>query len=201
MVRRMLQEMSGLNLEHAVHPDEAVARGAALYAAHLLSRQAGTPAAESLTVTNVNSHSLGVQGIDVKTSRPKNVILIPRNSPLPARKTKKFVTKSAGQKNLVVPVLEGESSVPSACTEVGRMVVRDLPTDLPQGSAVLVTFEYGESGRLNVRVQLPGTGLERRLELENEAQLSPQQAAKWRQALAGTGGMQQLGTALATSHS
>ncbi|HZZ72932.1 MAG TPA: Hsp70 family protein [Pirellulales bacterium] len=237
LVRRMLQEQSGLNLEHAVHPDEAVARGAALYAQHLLSRRqvaeaaaAAKPAAPSqatraaeinpadppnmvkppaasppaaapppplLSVTNVNAHSLGVQGIDVQNGRAKNVILIPRNSALPARKTKKFVTKVAGQKNLIVPVLEGESSVPSACLQVGRMVVPNLPLDLPQGSAVLVTFEYGENGRLSVRVQLPGSGLERRLELENESALSPEQTAKWRQVLASSGGLRQFGQAAA----
>ena len=230
MVRRMLQELSGLTLEHAVHPDEAVARGASLYAAHLLARKqaaaataaaAGkpsqanaaassaaaianppsmtngaapaTPTAPMLSVTNVNAHSLGVQGIDVQSGRPKNVILIPRNTALPARKTKKFVTKVLGQRNLIVPVLEGESSVPSACLQVGRMVVQNLPPDLAQGSVVLVTFEYGENGRLSVRVQLPGSGLERRLELENESALSPQQTAQWRQVLAGNGGLKQFG--------
>ena len=229
MVRRMLQELSGLTLEHAVHPDEAVARGAALYAAHLLARKqaasaaaaamqppvrnaAGTnaaatanqpsitngpppapPPAPLLSVTNINAHSLGVQGIDVQNGRPKNVILIPRNTSLPARKTKKFVTKMPGQRNIIVPVLEGESSVPSACLQVGRMVVQNLPADLPQGSAVLVTFEYGENGRLSVRVQLPGSGLERRLELENESALSPQQTAQWRQVLASNGGLKQFG--------
>jgi len=183
MVRRMLQELSGLDPEHAVHPDEAVARGTALYAKYLLDKQTAAPGQAGLQVTGVNAHSLGVQGVDVKTGRKKNVILIPRNSKLPAEKTKKFVTKNAGQASIIVPVLEGESTVPSACQMVGRMVIRDLPRDLPQGSAVQVTFAYGENGRLSVKVHLPGSGIEKQLELENEGQLTSQQAAQWRQVL------------------
>ena len=48
--------------------------------------QAGATARRpSFEVTNVNSHSLGVEGIDPETLRKTNVILIPRNTPLPAK--------------------------------------------------------------------------------------------------------------------
>ena len=44
MVARMLQSLSGMQPDRSVNPDEAVARGAALYAGHLLAkRAAGAP--------------------------------------------------------------------------------------------------------------------------------------------------------------
>ena len=53
-----------------------------------------------LRVTNVNSHSLGIEGIHRKTDRKQNVVLIPRNTPLPARISHHFVTKEEGQRSV-----------------------------------------------------------------------------------------------------
>ena len=91
-------------------------------------------------VTNVNAHSLGIEGIEPETLRKTNVILIPRNTPLPAKLTERFVTKSEGQRSIVVQVLEGESSLPGECTAIGRTVIRDLPDGLPKGWPVEVTL-------------------------------------------------------------
>ena len=94
MVVDMLRNLSGMEPDHTVHPDEAVARGAALYAAYLLAKESGDEDRASFTITNVNSHSLGVEGIDPETLRKRNVVLIPRNTPLPAKFTERFVTRS-----------------------------------------------------------------------------------------------------------
>ena len=61
--------LTGIQPEHPVNPDEAVARGAAIYAGHLLADRGGRSA--SFKVTNVNSHSLGVEGIDKTRSARK----------------------------------------------------------------------------------------------------------------------------------
>ena len=73
MVVDMLRKLSGKEPDHTVNPDEAVARGAALYAAYLLAKEKGSGAHADLDITNVNSHSLGVEGIDPETLRKKNV--------------------------------------------------------------------------------------------------------------------------------
>ena len=101
MVPRMLQGLSGIQPDRSVNPDEAVARGAALYAGHLLAARARRGQRSTFQVTNVNAHSLGVEGIDTDTLRKKNVVLIPRNTPLPARHTERFATKSEGQRSIV----------------------------------------------------------------------------------------------------
>ena len=110
-----------------------------------------------LTITNVNSHSLGVEGIAPETLRKTNVILIPRNTPLPAKATKRFATKSENQRSIAVQILEGESSLPGECTAIGRTVIRDLPEGLPKNWPIEVTFEYAANGRLKVRAAVPGT--------------------------------------------
>jgi len=202
MVARMMQCLSGISPDRSVNPDEAVARGAALYAGHLLATRVGGAAGQSLAghppagerprstfqVTNVNAHSLGVEGIDTETLRKKNVVLIPRNTPLPARHTERFATKSDGQRSIAIKVLEGEGSQPSDCIVIGRTVVRDLPGGLPKGWPVEVTFEYGTNGRLAVEALVPGTRHRARLELVRETGLSNEGLTRWKQPVGAAGG-------------
>jgi molecular chaperone DnaK len=188
MVGRMLQELSGIEPDHRVHPDEAVARGAAIYAGYLLATQPGSAKPPAFEVTDVNSHSLGIEGIDPRTMRKRNVVVLPRNTPLPAKVKERFVTKSENQRSIVVQVLEGESAVPTECTPIGRTVVRDLPPGLPPGWPVEIHYEYGTNGRLKVKAQVPGTDREVQLELERESSLSAERLSRWKQIVSHDGG-------------
>jgi molecular chaperone DnaK (HSP70) len=67
-------------------------------------------------------------------------------------------------------VLEGESLNPDECITVGQALVRDLPPGLPEGYPVEVTFAYGTNGRLNVRVLVPGTNVEKQLDFVTDQQ-------------------------------
>jgi molecular chaperone DnaK len=189
-VRNMLRDISGHEPHGEVNPDEAVARGAAIYAGHLLRQR--QPAASApgrspsgLQVTNVSAHSLGIEGYNLQLGRRCNTILIPRNSPLPARLTREFVTRKHGQKSIVVQVLEGESSQVQGCTRVGRLVIWNLPPNLPAGSPIKVTYEYGANGRLNISALLPGSHAGMHLELQRSGERTSGQLNAWRQALAG----------------
>jgi molecular chaperone DnaK len=178
MVVNMLRQLSGLEPDHTVNPDEAVARGAALYAAYLMHKEAHGGRHEELTIINVNSHSLGIEGIHPETLEKTNVVLIPRNTPLPAKMTQRFATKTEGQQSIAIQIMEGESSLPSECTAIGRTVIRHLPEALPKKWPVEVTFEYGANGRLTVRAMVPGTGQNAVLKLERAVNKSRGQAPR-----------------------
>lgn len=182
MISNMLLELAKKPPERGVHPDEAVARGAAIYARHLLYKQSqgDGPSASSFKVTNVNAHSLGIEGVDQQTQRKQNSIIIPRNTALPAKKLHKFVTKRENQTTIVVNVLEGESREPTHCSLIGRAVVRDLPPQLPKGWPIQVTYEYRENGRLAVHASVPGTEQSVSMELENSTGMSNARVRRWR---------------------
>ncbi len=102
MVARMLQGI----YRHSARPHGQSRRGRRPRGRPVCRPSAGqarrggaTPS--TFQVTNVNAHSLGVEGIDTDTLRKKNVVLIPRNTPLPARHTERFATKSEGQRSIV----------------------------------------------------------------------------------------------------
>ena len=92
------------------------------------SAKAGRP---SFSIRNVNSHSLGVVGIDPQTKRRRNGILIPRNTPLPVSAKRLFKTAKQDQRSILVQIVEGESPSADDCTPIGRCTVADLPPGLP----------------------------------------------------------------------
>ncbi len=73
MVGEMLQSVAGKDVDHSTSPDEAIVHGSALYAGMLLNQVGNSPLAQCQLV-NVNSHSLGVVGLDTKTRERLNAI-------------------------------------------------------------------------------------------------------------------------------
>ncbi len=186
MVRGMLKELSGKEPDASVSADEAVAHGAALHAGIVLAKQQGNRMA--FKIKNVNSHSLGVVGVDGKTGRQRNAILIPRNTALPVAAKRIFKTQKAGQRTVLVQIVEGESASPEDCSQLGRCIVRDLPADLPAETPIEVRFAYAENGRLSIVVKVANTDVELKHEITRENSLSVEQLDSWREYILGTMG-------------
>jgi molecular chaperone DnaK len=178
MVVRMLEELTGKAPDRSISPDEAVAHGAALYAA-VLAPSGPAEEAPSFTVTNVNSHSLGILGTDPETGKKFNKVLIPKNTPLPHTRTKKFQTFRHGQRAILIKVLEGESDKPAFCTPIGVCTIRDLPPDLPQGWPIQVSYTYQSNGRLHVEARVKGHDAGVTIEFERENSLPDDELETW----------------------
>jgi molecular chaperone DnaK len=183
MVGEMLRRLSGKEPDRSLSPDEAVAHGAALYAAMLMDVERST--AHRVDLINVNSHSLGVVGVQTTTGERRNVTLIPKNTPLPARKVRQFQTARANQLTVKVPVVEGESPRPEHCIALGECVVRDLPSGLPKGTPIEVTYEYAANGRLSVTARVPSVRQSAHVEIERKQKGSQQDLEAWRRQLCG----------------
>jgi len=183
MVVKMIEGLSSITPDHSVNPDEAVARGAAVYAAYRMAMDGEGGRRPDFRVVDVNSHSLGIEGIDQRTDRKENIILIPRNTSLPARVCNRFVTKMDGQQTVVIKVLEGESPDPAHCIPIGKAVLRDLPSDIKKGHPIEVAYRYGISGRLDVRARVLGHDREVAMELQRDGSLSDERMDRWKQVI------------------
>jgi molecular chaperone DnaK len=177
-VREMIKELTGKEPDCSISPDEAVAQGAAMHAGALLDKHAGRPA--PFHIRNVNSHSLGVVATDVDTGRPRNAVVIPRNTPLPVTAKRVFKTHKQKQRSILVQVIEGESASPDHCSQIGRCTVRDLPPDLPARTPIEVLFHYRENGRLVVTVRVGGTHTKLQHEFVRQNSMTQQQLDSWR---------------------
>ncbi len=182
-VLEMLRALSGKEPDCSVSPDEAVAHGAALHAGLILAFHQGK--SPSFNIRNVNSHSLGVVANDARTKRPRNAILIPRNTPLPVVAKRVFRTHKAAQKSILVQIVEGESLSPDDCSQLGKCSVRELPDGLPTQTPIEVRFKYEENGRLTVNVQVEGTKKQLQHELQRENSMTQEQLDIWRKEISG----------------
>jgi len=177
MVQRMLEKESGLKCDRSLSADEAIAHGAAIYAGLLTATARGeTP---TMKVKNVSSHDLGVLGKEAATGRPRNSIIIPKNTVLPATKGKRFQTSKFDQRKVVINVIEGGDSSGNNATPIGSCIIKDLPPGLPAGTPVDVYFTYAENGRLTVRGQLPNLQRAAELHIERASGLTDAKLADW----------------------
>ena len=185
MVVEMLKRVTGKEPDRSLSPDEAVAHGAALYAG-LLSAKPGTQQANAFTLVNVNSHSLGIIGLDQRAKCNRNIVLIPKNTPLPSRKLRKFATARANQSNVKVVVVEGESERPEHCIRLGECVIRNLPPSLPKGTPIEVEYRYSTNGRLAVRARVPSARQSASVEIQYEGALHIPDLDTWHRRVCGT---------------
>ena len=149
MVAEMLRRLSGKEPDRSLSPDEAVAHGAALYAAMLMG-ESGAAARAKVDLINVNSHSLGVVGVHTQTGERRNVTLIPKNTPLPARKVRQFQTARANQPTRQGAGRRRREPPARALHRPGRVRHPRPAAGLAQGDA--------DRGDLRIRRQRPALG-------------------------------------------
>lgn len=196
-VRKAMQKISGLKPDDSVHPDEAVARGAAVFARYLMGVRGIDQAVPKLKVTDVNSHGLGIEGVNQETMRTQNVTLIPRNTPLPFTVTRKFVTKTDNQRSIKIQLLEGESSLPDQCSPLAVAALKHLPPGLPAGTPITVTYNYDSSGRLSVNASVEGMGDQAQIELDRVRGLPEHRVERWKKVICRDGGYEDFEEAVA----
>ncbi len=138
LVHEKIAAFFGKQPSRAVHPDEAVAVGAALLA-HSLGSAEGVVLIDVLPM----SIGIGLPGGRVKT-------IIERNTALPARKQYGLATTKDGQTEFELVVFQGEDPVASACEYLGTLKLAGLPPG-PRGMVkIAVTFELGAECLLTV---------------------------------------------------
>ena len=105
MVQEMLESESNLKVDRSLSADESVAHGAAIYAGILLNTD--QKLSSTIAIHNVNSHDLGLLGLDKDSGGQRRSMMIPRNSRLPVKKGKRFATSRQNQTSVSVKVVEG----------------------------------------------------------------------------------------------
>jgi len=182
MVRDMLRRISGKEPDCSQSPDEAVAHGAAIYAGMLRQKELA-PQKPTYELINVSSHSLGVVGIHKQTQEKFNVVLIPKNTPLPCRAVRNFRTAHPDQRSVHISVVEGESHRPEDCIFLGECVVRELPSGLPQGTPIEVEYCYAANGRISVSARVPSIRQSARVEIRRDHANHLEDLDAWRKKL------------------
>jgi L1 cell adhesion molecule like protein len=146
----------------SINPDEAVAYGAAVQAAILSKGFKNVP---NLVLRDVTPLSLGI------LSNLDNVmsVVIPRNTSIPVKMTKNFVTSEDNQRKASLIVYEGERARAEDNNLLGSFILSCCP-DAPRGSRIDVCFFINENGILTVSAKEISTGNTNEITITNEKQ-------------------------------
>lgn len=183
IVRRTATRMFGRFPSTGVHPDEAVAVGAAIQSG-LKARDA---ALTEVVLTDVCPYSLGIaaseRGPQGAVITGLFVPIIERNTVIPASRIKTFATLMDNQRKVQIPIYQGESRRISDNVRLGELSVPVPPG--PAGSVSLdVRFTYDVNGLLQVDVHVPATDERREMVITDDEAMTPAEIKRRCDALA-----------------
>lgn len=175
MVQAMISAISGKQINPMeVNPDEAVAIGAALQgtlrqiseesAADLpdavVDRFLGADGTAKVTVTDGATHNLGLVILNAQHEEVVHV-MIPKMTNVPCEMADHFGTVNANQSSALIQVVQGleqdQQETDGSMFEEHKLgeCLLELPSGLPRGARVDVTYKYNLDQTLEVTAQGP----------------------------------------------
>ena len=162
VVRRAVTRMFGRFPSTAVHPDEAVALGAAI--------QAGLKARDidlkEIVLTDVCPYSLGVESTEMgPNGQVRGSVFSPvieRNTVVPASRVQSFYPVHNGQRKVTFNIYQGESRNVADNIRLGEV---EIPVPPGKASEVEIQcrFTYDINGLIEINLTVPATGESREL--------------------------------------
>lgn len=167
LVQEKVREITKMDPNKSVNPDEAVAIGAAI--------QGGALAGEvdDILLLDVTPLSLGVEtkgGVFTK--------LIERNTTIPTEETKTFTTAQDNQTQVQIHVLQGERAMAKDNKSLGMFTLEGIPPSPAGVPQIEVTFEIDSDGILQVSAKDKGSGEEKSITVQDHASIDDEEIEK-----------------------
>jgi molecular chaperone DnaK len=164
LVQRLLHERLQLEPRFEINPDLIVAMGAAVHAGVIAGDK------QHAILVDITPHTFSMDCYSNREGWEDLVCapILPRNTPLPARKAELFATHFDNQEHVDIGVYQGEGMYPDENTLIGRFKVGGL-SRVPAGNQLVVQFDLDLNGMLKVTATEKATGLAKTVTLDTRA--------------------------------
>jgi molecular chaperone DnaK (HSP70) len=162
MIRERLLGVFGQPPRGEVDPDLCVAMGAAIQGAAIAGEKV------SAVLVDVTPYTFGTSALGELngTLYPYCFIpIIPKNTPIPVRKSEAFRTVIDNQKIVDIHIYQGEAEDALENIEIGEFRVEDL-ADAEAGNIIILDLALDRDGILHVSAREKATGLEQRITID-----------------------------------
>jgi heat shock protein 1/8 len=142
-IRENLKHFFGKEPNSSVNPDTIVSIGTAIQG-YMINHK-DDPYSTKVTLLDVIPLSLGVE-----TMREIMTTIIPRNSIIPIKKTKKFYSDEDNQTSLTIKIYEGERKLTKDNYLIGTFELTELQPGPKEMQEIFITFDIGFDGLIEV---------------------------------------------------
>lgn len=167
LVKQKVEQFFGKKPNESVHPDEAVALGAAIQAGIIQGD------VKDVLLLDVTPLSLGIETLGGVMTR-----MIERNTTIPTSKSQVYSTAADNQDSVEIHILQGEREMAADNKSLGRFILSGIapaPRGIPQ---IEVTFDIDASGVLHVTAKDKGTGKEQKITVQGNTGMSDDEIEK-----------------------
>lgn len=161
LVKKMVGNFFGKQVNDSVNPDEVVALGAAIQADILAGNT------KDLLLLDITPLSLGLE-----TMGGLMDVLLPRNSKIPAKAARQYTTYKDGQSGMKIAVYQGERDMVTDNRKLAEFNLSGIPA-MPAGlPKVEVSFLINADGILVVKAKELRSGIEQAIQVKPQYELT-----------------------------
>ena len=160
-IRQLVKDFfNGKEPKSGVNPDEAVAEGAAVQACILSGDDCGV---NDMVVIDTVPLSLGIETVGGVMSK-----VIPRNNPIPTKKSQTFSTAADNQEVVTIKVYEGERPLTKDNHLLGKFDLTGIPPAARGVPQIEVTFNINADGMLEVEAKDTANNKQEKIVITND---------------------------------